>query len=194
MTKRRAVFAALLVASAMASAAPDDPLDRLIAEKGLDRGRLITQLDQVRRSVADTASAVSDKAADLVLTALGFLGVPYKWGGNSAQTGFDCSGFVRAIYEQSVGLRLPRKSDEQAAATETIARSELAPGDLVFFNTARRAFSHVGIYMGDGKFIHSPRTGAVIRVEDLDASYWTERFDGARRVANLSVVDRMLAR
>jgi hypothetical protein len=113
---------------------------------------------------------------------MGFLGVPYRRGGNNAETGFDCSGFVRAMYEQTVGLVLPRRADQQAAATQTIDKQELQPGDLVFFNTMRHAFSHVGIYVGDGKFIHSPRTGSQIRVEDMRDSYWQRRFDGARRV------------
>jgi len=81
-----------------------------------------------------------------------------------------------------VGHLLPRRAEEQAAATEKIDRSELKPGDLVFFNTMRRTFSHVGIYVGEGKFIHSPRTGAQVRVEDMNGSYWQRRFDGARRV------------
>lgn len=185
--KSAAVFCMLLLASALAQAAPDgDPLDRLIVEHGLDRGRLLEQLQQVHRSVAETASAVTEKASELVLTALGFLGVPYKWGGNDAETGVDCSGFVQTIYEQTIGLMLPRRSAEQAAATQAIDRSELEPGDLVFFNTMRRAFSHVGIYLGEGKFIHAPRKGAAVRVEELDGSYWTARFNGARRVAALA--------
>ena len=186
MSKPVAVFVALLIASAFAHAAPDDPLDQLIAEKGLDHGRLMAQLQQARQSVADRAGAVTKKASDLVATALGFLGVPYRWGGNDAETGFDCSGFVRSIYAQTIGLMLPRRSDEQAAATQAIDRSELEPGDLVFFNTMRRAFSHVGIYMGEGKFIHAPREGAVVRVEELDGGYWNVRFNGARRVMALA--------
>jgi cell wall-associated NlpC family hydrolase len=110
------------------------------------------------------------------------MGVPYRRGGNSAETGFDCSGFVKAMYEQTVGLILPRRAEQQAASTQKIERSELQPGDLVFFNTMRRAFSHVGIYVGEGKFIHSPKPGAEIRVEDMGVSYWSRRFDGARRV------------
>jgi cell wall-associated NlpC family hydrolase len=86
------------------------------------------------------------------------------------------------MYEQSLGLLLPRRANEQAAATERIDKSDLQPGDLVFFNTMRRAFSHVGIYVGDGKFIHSPKPGAQVRVEDMRAGYWQTRFDGARRV------------
>ena len=100
---------------------------------------------------------------------MGFLGVPYRRGGNTAETGFDCSGFVRAMYEQTVGLVLPRRANEQAAATEKIDKNDLQPGDLVFFNTMKRAFSHVGIYVGEGKFIHSPKPGAQVRVEDMGA-------------------------
>lgn len=125
---------------------------------------------------------VSSAASDLVMTAMGFLGVPYKRGGSNATEGFDCSGFVRSMFEQSIGLVLPRRAEEQAKATAIIARDELRPGDLVFFNTMRRAFSHVGIYLGDGKFIHAPRTGARVRVEDMRQAYWTQRFNGARRV------------
>lgn len=147
-------------------------MDKLLADKGL-----FMQIKQVHQNV-------SNKASELVIDAMGFLGVPYKRGGNNAETGFDCSGFVRAIYEQSVGLLLPRKAEQQAAATQRIDKSELQPGDLVFFNTLRRAFSHVGIYVGDGKFIHSPRAGAEVRVESMGGSYWQSRFDGARRVQN----------
>lgn len=107
---------------------------------------------------------------------------PYRLGGTNAETGFDCSGFVRAIYSQTMGKVLPRVSAEQANATQQIDRNDLKPGDLVFFNTMRRTFSHVGIYVGDGKFIHAPRTGASVRVESMQTSYWARRFDGARRV------------
>lgn len=141
----------------------------------LDRKGLFNQIDKVRQSVTDTA-------ADLVVNAMGFLGVPYKRGGNSAETGFDCSGFVKAMYEQTVGLILPRKAEQQAAATQHIDPADLQPGDLVFFNTMRRAFSHVGIYIGEGKFIHSPKPGAEVRVESMGLAYWSRRFDGARRV------------
>ncbi|WP_205960594.1 C40 family peptidase [Ramlibacter rhizophilus] len=121
-------------------------------------------------------------AADLVVHAMGFVGVPYRLGGNSAQTGFDCSGFVKAVFEQTRGVALPRRADEQAATTQVIDRQDLQPGDLVFFNTLRRAYSHVGIYVGDGRFIHSPRAGAEVRVESMQGRYWARRFDGARRV------------
>ena len=110
------------------------------------------------------------------------LGVRYRRGGNSAETGFDCSGFVKSVYAQTLGLILPRRAEQQAAATQKIEKSELQPGDLVFFNTMRRAFSHVGMYIGDGKFVHSPKPGQAVRVDNMDQSYWQQRFNGARRV------------
>jgi cell wall-associated NlpC family hydrolase len=178
---RTLIIAALLSASlalAPAQAAPgsaaSDDMDQMLIDKGLI-SKLGSQIGQVTHSVGE-------KTSELVFNALGFLGVPYKRGGNSAETGFDCSGFVRAMYEQTVGLILPRKAEQQAAATQTIEKSELQPGDLVFFNTMKRAFSHVGIYVGDNKFIHSPKPGAEVRVEDMRVGYWESRFNGARRV------------
>jgi NlpC/P60 family len=156
--------------SAKSESAAQDDMGQFMQERGI--------VEQIKQA----GSEVRDRASNLVGNAMMFLGVPYKRGGNSAETGFDCSGFVRAVYEQSVGLLLPRKASEQAAATTSIDKSELQPGDLVFFNTLKAAFSHVGIYVGDGKFVHSPRTGAVVRVEDMRISYWQTRFDGARRV------------
>lgn len=165
------LIALLFAASAQAnpSGASDD-MDQFLINEGL-----LARIDQVRQSVGL-------KASELVFTAMGFLGVPYRRGGNTAETGFDCSGFVRAMYQQTVGLILPRKAEQQAAATKVIKRADLQPGDLVFFNTLRRAFSHVGIYIGEGKFIHSPKPGAHVRVEDMGVAYWSHRFDGARRV------------
>lgn len=150
-------------------------MESLLTQKGLI-GRLSDQLQSARNEV-------SERASILVVNAMGFLGVPYKFGGDSVESGgFDCSGFVRAVYEQSFGKVLPRRASEQAAATQIIERQELKPGDLVFFNTMRRAFSHVGIYVGEGKFIHAPRAGASVRVEDMRKAYWQQRFNGARRV------------
>ncbi len=160
------------LAAAPAQAAPaKDELDSWLADKGL-----FVQLDQVRQNV-------SVKASELVVHAMGFLGVPYRLGGSSIETGFDCSGFVKAVYEQTLGLVLPRKAEQQAAATENIDKKDLQPGDLVFFNTLHRAFSHVGIYVGNNRFIHSPKPGAEVRVESMAGAYWDRRFDGARRVS-----------
>ena len=166
-----ALAALLLATCAHANPGPNgDDLDRLLSDKGL-----LGKIDQVRQTV-------STKASELVLNAMGFLGVPYRRGGNNAETGFDCSGFVRAMYEQTIGLALPRKAAQQAAATQKIDRSDLQPGDLVFFNTMRSAFSHVGIYLGDNRFLHAPRAGAEVRVEDMRQSYWINRYNGARRL------------
>ncbi|MBU6501974.1 MAG: C40 family peptidase [Burkholderiales bacterium] len=181
MSKWLLIF--LFVCASAQAAPPSSPgtdtMDNLLGNNGVIT-QIGGQLDQVRQTV-------SDKASELVANAMGFLGVPYKYGGTSTESGgFDCSGFVRTIYEQTLGLVLPRRASQQAAATEVIKRKDLQPGDLVFFNTMRRAFSHVGIYIGNGKFIHAPRTGGEIRVEDMDLRYWRSRFDGARRVETAS--------
>jgi cell wall-associated NlpC family hydrolase len=128
----------------------------------------------------------NQRAADVVLTAMGFLDTRYSLGGTSVEQGFDCSGFTRHVYSQVFGLPLPRRSEDQAQARTLrgIDRDALAPGDLVFFNTLQRSFSHVGIYLGDGKFIHAPRAGSAVRVENMRLAYWARRFDGARRLAS----------
>jgi cell wall-associated NlpC family hydrolase len=136
----------------------------------------------VMSQISNISKSVGNKAASLVVDAMGFLGVPYKRGGTGSN-GFDCSGFVRAMYENSFGLLLPHNAKAQAAATEKIDASDLQPGDLVFFNTLRRTFSHVGIYIGEGRFIHSPRAGGEVRIENMSDSYWHQRFNGARRVS-----------
>ena len=160
------------LATTCASASPQsDELEKFL----IKHNTVLSQLQSAGQNVSNNAS-------DLVGNAMKFLGVRYRYGGKSAERAFDCSGFVRAAFEQTIGRVLPRRAVEQAAATQTIAKEDLKPGDLVFFNTMRRAFSHVGIYVGDGKFIHSPRTGSSVRVDSMDASYWVSRFDGARRV------------
>ena len=165
--------------------APADDMQALLISKGILSkigGQIVNVGQSVTQTVVQQVGQVSERTGDLVSTAIGFLGIPYLRGGNSAETGFDCSGFVRAIYKETIGLVLPRSSDQQAHATQKIDKSELKPGDLVFFNTMKRTFSHVGIYLGEGKFIHSPRSGASVRIEDMRIPYWNVRFDGARRV------------
>ncbi len=172
MSKKIAALIVLAAAGLQsAQATPVDDLEKFLIQHGLTSSRL-----------GDTIHQATDRAAALVSNAMNAIGVRYRLGGTSAETGFDCSGFVRAMYQQTVGLVLPRRAAEQAAATAKIEKSELQPGDLVFFNTLRRAYSHVGIYLGDGKFIHAPRTGAHVRVENMNVRYWQSRFNGARRV------------
>jgi cell wall-associated NlpC family hydrolase len=175
-----AVVLGLVMSAAVA--APEqttDPVARFLAEKGLVDVNTVP----VEPSESDFVRQVRDKASDMVLTSMNFLGVPYRRGGNNAEDGFDCSGFTRRVFEMSLGLVLPRRADDQAHAKGLIdvKRDELKPGDLVFFNTLKRTFSHVGIYVGEGKFIHAPRTGGEVRVEDMRFAYWAKRFTGARR-------------
>ncbi|WP_407932611.1 NlpC/P60 family protein [Castellaniella denitrificans] len=118
----------------------------------------------------------------LVSTAMKFLGVKYRYGGDAPGEGFDCSGLVAYAAEKSLGLKLPRRAREQAELGISVDRDELRRGDLVFFNTLGHRFSHVGIYLGDHKFVHAPRTGANVRVESMDVAYWRKRYNGARRL------------
>ena len=129
--------------------------------------------------MSQASQSVTNKASELVVHAMGFLGVPYQRGGGTVETGFDCSGFVKAIFEQTVGLVLPRKAEQQAADTQRIDKKELVPGDLVFFNTLGARHSHVGVYVGDGRFVHAsnPRTG--VRIDALSSNYYAQRFEGA---------------
>jgi cell wall-associated NlpC family hydrolase len=198
------LFAALLLAAGTcAHAAPDAPA-AVAATPGIQAGTAGSITDPIMnllgergllRPLGSTAlvESVRDTASDLVMQAMNFLGVPYRRGGNTEESGFDCSGFTRHIFEGSVGLVLPRRADEQAKAAGllNINRQELKPGDLVFFNTMKRTFSHVGIYVGDDKFIHSPHTGSEVRIEDMRESYWARRFTGARR-ADLSAATPLL--
>lgn len=173
-----AATSGLTSATPTATTPADEAIMKLLGERGLLKplGAPMAMVQSLRESVRDSAS-------ELVMSAMNFLGVPYRRGGNSADSGFDCSGFTRHIFENSLGLVLPRRADEQAttAGLMAINRSELKPGDLVFFNTMKRTFSHVGIYVGDDKFIHAPRAGAEVRIEDMRESYWARRFTGARR-------------
>jgi len=127
-------------------------------------------------------AGMAGKAGDVVVGALNMIGVRYRWGGNSPDSGLDCSGFVRYVFQDTLGMSLPRRAEEMSRVGEKVSMSNLKPGDLVFFNTMRRTFSHVGIYIGDNKFVHSPSTGSTIRVDDLDNGYWEKRFTGARRL------------
>jgi len=177
---RALVVSAVVACPGLSHSAPEQPPvppvgGQITADRSL--------LEAAASKASPLVQQVRDKASDLVLSAMNFLGVPYRRGGTSAETGFDCSGFTRHVFENSIGLVLPRRADEQARAPGllSVTRDELKPGDLVFFNTLRHTFSHVGIYVGEGKFIHSPRTGSEVRVEDMREAYWAKRFTGARR-------------
>jgi len=124
----------------------------------------------------------SNAAQEVILKGLELVGVHYRLGGNDEESGLDCSGFVRLVFKDTIGLLLPRTAREMSEFAQQIDARELKPGDLVFFNTMRRTFSHVGIYLGDHYFLHAPRPGAEIRVENMQNSYWIKRYNGARRV------------
>lgn len=160
------------------------PLERQ-ADRAAERP---TERNTERRADATPAPAHTDsgteRAAQVAVAAMGFMGVPYRLGGNDGETGLDCSGFVRAVFQQTIGLTLPRRAEEQARTGVEISRDELRPGDLVFFNTTGPQFSHVGIFIGNGRFVHSPRAGARVRAENIASSYWAPRFTGARRIAS----------
>lgn len=136
-----------------------------------------------REPVAKPAPAPSAERSEALLQVLLALGVDYRYGGNSPVTGFDCSGLVAHVYREAWGIRLPHDAKAQSEAGAPVSLAELQPGDLLFYDTQRRPFSHVGIYMGDGKFVHAPKTGARVRVESIDSRYWASRFSGARRIA-----------
>ncbi len=135
---------------------------------------------------ATKAQARTDHPANYRLAAaveaLVNVGAPYHYGGMSPDTGFDCSGLVAHVYEQAWGIQLPRRTEEQRAVGHPVKLAQLEPGDLVFYNTRHRPYSHVGIYLGDGKFVHAPRRGRRVTVESINSPYWRARFNGARRL------------
>ncbi len=131
----------------------------------------------------DVYTATRSGVENLFDKGFSFLGIRYRMGGDGpADGGFDCSGLVRRVFGDALGLNLPRTAAEMAKLGERINKEELKPGDLVFFNTMRRAFSHVGIYLGENRFLHAPASGGVVRVENMDNEYWVKRFSGARRL------------
>ncbi|AOX99277.1 C40 family peptidase [Jeongeupia sp. USM3] len=119
---------------------------------------------------------------EVVMYSLGLLGVGYQFGGNNPEAGLDCSGMVRFIYKNALDVDLPRTAADIAARTRPVAESQLQAGDLVFFNTQGRPYSHVGIYLGDGKFVHAPSSKGQIRVESMALPYFASRFEGGRTV------------
>jgi len=119
---------------------------------------------------------------DLTAYAISLTGTPYKYGGTTPDSGFDCSGFVGHVYRHSLGKTLPRSSYGMSRVGVAEKSGKLRPGDLVFYNTLHKAYSHVGIYLGDGKFIHSPSSGKSVSIVNMDEPYWRKRYNGARRL------------
>lgn len=147
---------------------------------------LAAESDDAAFSPAETpttaADAASDPAATLVTYALDLLGVKYRYGGTSPKSGLDCSGFVGYVFGHAAGLALPHSAYAMSREGVKVLPSQLQPGDLVFFKTLRRAFSHVGIYLGDDKFIHAANPREGVEISDLKDRYWAKHFTGARRI------------
>ena len=159
----------------LSSPAPAVPaLQATLPQPDLAPAATSPSLSLVARAVSSVESTL-DRALD-------FIGIRYKRGGSNPESGFDCSGFVSYVYNETIGLVLPHNAKAMAQQSEQVEKNDLKPGDLVFFNTMKRAFSHVGIYLGDNLFVHAPRAGARVRIEDMTDGYWSRRFNGARRV------------
>ena len=149
---------------------------------------LILPASAAEQAVAEQSTALmklhdlKSRASELALRAMSLIGIRYKYGGTAPENGLDCSGLVRYLFKEVWGKELPRTSEEISRVGEKIDTHELQPGDLVFYNTLRRGFSHVGVYLGDNKFIHAPSGGGQVRIESMDVNYWKNRFNGARRI------------
>ena len=133
----------------------------------------------VQRTLPEAPSA---RARELALHALNQIGIPYRFGGSSPEQGFDCSGLVQYVFNQGAGLALPRNTQAMSKVGAPVEADELAPGDLVFFDTLRRPYSHVGIYLGAHRFVHAPTSGGKVELVDMRERYWQSRFNGARRL------------
>ena len=132
-----------------------------------------------------TVATVWGGAQDVAMFALGLIGVEYRFGGNTPEEGLDCSGLVRHVFQQVTGVSLPRTSKEMSRVGAPIAVAELKVGDLVFFDTRRFAYSHVGIYLGDQRFIHAPSRGSEVEIARMSDGYWRKHFSGARRLVGV---------
>ena len=152
-----------------------------VAQSGNDRSFARAAADTVRGAAASAWSS----AEDLASAALDLIGIRYKWGGNTPETGLDCSGLVQYVFQQVTGVTLPRTARDMSRLGEQVAVKDLQPGDLVFFNTQRFAFSHVGIYLGSNQFVHAPRRGRDVEIATFDSGFWQKRFNGARRMVGV---------
>lgn len=175
-------------------------LDLRHARRLLTAALAAAVLVHAQAAVANTQPETAPEQASTVFTlqsilmqgvvnrALQNIGVPYRFGGNNPKSGFDCSGLVNHVYREALGIALPRTSRQLASVGAAVAETDLRPGDLVFFNTRGAPNSHVGIYLGDGRFIHAPRARSLVRIDRLDDPAYERLFEGARRLDPLSMV------
>lgn len=143
---------------------------------------LLGACSSVKKDVRAPDSHAS--TGSLTSYARSLIGVPYKYGGNSPDTGFDCSGFVSHVFKRSLGISLPRSAQQISRKGHAVKLAQLREGDLVFYDTNNRSFSHVGIFLGDDRFIHAPSSGGSVRIEDMGLAYWRKHYDGARRITS----------
>jgi cell wall-associated NlpC family hydrolase len=162
----------LAVAVWPAGALAADTAERSFAGASLDRA-------------ARAAERVWQGTQDLGQFALGMIGVEYRYGGETPERGLDCSGLIRYVFQQVTGVTLPRTAQELSRVGARVGLNDLQVGDLVFFNTRNFAFSHVGLYLGDDRFIHAPRRGREVEVSTLSKEYWQRHFSGARRLVGV---------
>lgn len=159
-----------------------------LAASGIAANACAQSNDQLEQEPAPTVLSklhdFTNRASELAISALGMVGIRYKYGGTTPESGLDCSGLVRYVFKEAWGKNLPRTAQEISEVGKKVDTKDLQPGDLVFYNTLKRSFSHVGIYLGDNKFIHSPSGGGEVRVESMNVGYWKARFNGARRISD----------
>lgn len=170
---RRHALAAIALGLLAACTTPPKPVHKIAGLK-----------PKPRRPIELSKLEASGAGREILMYTLGLLDVEYKFGGSNPEAGLDCSGLVAYIYQNAVGVKLPHNAAQIAGLAQPVEMANLRVGDLVFFNTMNRPFSHMGIYIGDGKFVHSPRTNSSIRADFLDNSYFAARFEGGRTLFN----------
>jgi len=170
-----------LLARAQAQSLPEQPWDPV--PSGMRASSTMAYPATAAPVAAAPGAPAASGVEELLFRALSLVGVRYRPGGSSPETGFDCSGYVAYLYREVLAINLPRTSDGIGRQGIPVARNALQPGDLVFFNTMHRPFTHVGIYLADERFVHAPASGGSVRTEDLNLHYWVQRWDGARRIA-----------
>lgn len=176
------ITAGITLSSAAFAADPISDVSKEVAVEVPKESMFQASKSYIGRVSDRLADSVTIKSDELINRAMEVIGVRYRWDTELPQSGLDGSSFVAYVFKDKLGFLLPRKSAQLSLVGKPINRDELKPGDLVFFNTMRLTFSHVGIYVGDNKFIHSPSKGANVRVDDITSIYWDKRFDGARRL------------
>ncbi|MBL8522912.1 MAG: C40 family peptidase [Betaproteobacteria bacterium] len=178
--RNQALFISLAIAAAGSPPAFAEPTPQDAPHSGV--AAAAANSPPAEGSIATAVTPLQPKVQAVLMQALSLIGVNYRFGGNSIERGFDCSGFVRYVFAEAAEMNLPRNSYAMSRLGVTIDKDQLEPGDLVFYNTLRRQFSHVAIYLGEGRFVHAPSRGKQVEIIDMADSYWKKRYNGARRL------------